>query len=377
VVGNNVLLTCAEDRQGTRRSLICFDRADGKVAWTRTVTYDQAEPTHETNPYCAPTPASDGDRVVAWHGSAGLYCYDLAGKELWKTDLGPFRHIWGYGASPVLHGDRVYLNCGAGARSFVACLHKQTGKLLWQTDEPGGKDDGAPNWLGSWSTPLVASVDGNDQLLVFQSGKVHAYDPATGRILWTHTGAGPLAYSDVMTTTVEGTGPIAIALAGYGGAAIAFKLPTRADLAARPRPDNDQLAVAPQVHSPPRDTTLTHRLWQSTAKPPQRIGTGILRDRYLYLPNETGIECLDALTGKQLWFHREPRQTFWASLVATPDRIYATSQQGNTYVFAPDPKEWKPLATNTLNERTNATPAPSNNELFLRTWQHLYCLEQQ
>lgn len=353
VVADRVFLTCAQDKDGTRRSLICFDRITGKEFWTKTVTLDEHESTHETNPYCAPTPACDGQRVLAWHGSAGLHCYDLAGHELWTTDLGHFRHIWGYASSPLIHNDRVFLNCGAGARSFVACLDKQSGKLLWQTDEPGGKDDGGPNWLGSWSTPLITTVNGTDQLLLFQSGKVNAYDPATGKILYTHTGAGPLAYTDVMTTTVEGTGPIALALAGYGGKAIGFKLGGK------------------------DDTTTTHRLWQSTTKPPQRIGSGILRDHYLYLPNETGIECLDALTGQQLWFHREPRQSFWASLIATPDRIYAISQQGTTYVFAPDPKAWKLLAANPLNERTNSTPAPSGNQLFLRTAQHLYCIEQQ
>ena len=353
VVADRVFLTCAQDKDGTRRSLICFDRATGKELWTKTVTLDEHEPTHEVNPYCASTPASDGQRVIGWHGSAGLHCYDLAGNELWNTDLGRFRHIWGYGSSPLIHNDRVFLNCGPGARSFVACLDKQTGKLLWQTDEPGGKDDGGPNWLGSWSTPLITTINGADQLLVFQSGKVNAYDPKTGKILYTHTGAGPLAYTDVMTTTIEGTGPVGLALAGYGGKGVGFKLGGNGD------------------------TTPTHRLWQSSVKPPQRIGSGIVRDRYLFLPNETGIECLDVLTGKQLWFHRERGQTFWASLVATPDRIYAISQQGTTYVFAPDPKEWKLLATNPLNERTNSTPAPSGNQLFLRTAQHLYCVEQQ
>jgi outer membrane protein assembly factor BamB len=353
VVGQRVFLTCAQDKQGTRRSLFCFERSDGKPVWVKTVAWDRVERTHEVNPYCASTPASDGERVVVWHGSAGAYCYDLAGTELWHIDLGQFHHIWGYAASPVIHRDRVYLNCGPGARSLVVALDKNSGKVLWQTDEPGGKDDGGPNWLGSWSTPVIATVDGQEQLLVFQSGRVVAYDPGTGKVLWYHTGAGPLAYTDVMVANVEGTGRIGLALAGYGGAAVGFKLGGSGD------------------------TTPTHRLWHSTVKPPQRIGSGILRDRCLYLPNETGIECLDVTTGKQLWFHRVRGQTFWASLVATPDRIYATSQQGTTYVFAPDPTGWKPLATNSLGERVNATPAISDRQLFVRTWEHLYCIEQR
>jgi outer membrane protein assembly factor BamB len=350
VVGERVFLTCAQDKQGTRRSVICFDRADGRVLWSKTVIYEEREPTHETNPYCASTPASDGKVVIAWHGSAGLHCYDFAGNEIWKTDLGRFRHIWGYAASPVIHGDRVYLNCGPGARSFVVCVDKLDGKIVWQTDEPGGKDDGGPNWLGSWSTPRVTTVDGQEQLLVFQSERVNAYDLATGKIVWFHTGAGPLAYTDVVAGDVEGTGAVGVALAGYGGMGVGFKLGGSGD------------------------TTATHRLWQSTAKPPQRIGTGILRGRYLYLPDEPGIECLDVVTGKQVWTHRERGQNFWASLVAAGDRIYATTQQGKTFVFAADPSEFKLLATNALGERINATPAISGEEIFVRTWQNLYCI---
>jgi outer membrane protein assembly factor BamB len=353
VVGDRVFLTCAEDRKGLWRSLYCFDRNDGKQLWVKTVAYDRAEPTHETNPYCASTPASDGQRVVVWHGSAGLYCYDLAGNEVWKADLGSFRHIWGYASSPIIHGGRVFLNAGPGARRFVAALDKNTGGILWQTEEPGGKDDGGPNWLGSWSTALIADVDGSEQLVVFQSKRVVAYDLGTGKILWSHSGAGDLAYTDVILGHVEGTGAVGLALAGYGGKVVAFK------------PGGSG------------DTTETHRLWQSTAKPPQRIGTGVLRGKHLFVPNETGIECIDATTGKQVWVHREPGQTFWASLVATPERIYATSQQGTTFVIAPDPTGWRPLATNAIKERTNATPAISDKQLFLRTWEHLYCIEQR
>ena len=82
-----------------RRRLMCFDRKDGKELWSRVVAFDKVMPTHKSNPYGGTTPAADGKRVVVWHSSAGLYCYDFAGKEIWKRDLGEFRHRWGYGPS--------------------------------------------------------------------------------------------------------------------------------------------------------------------------------------------------------------------------------------------------------------------------------------
>src|SRR5262245_39300276 len=95
VTRGRVLITCAED-QGRKRHLFCFDRRTGEQQWVRTVEYGSVEPTHRTNPYGASTPVADGERVVVWHGSAGVFCYRLDGTEVWKKELGPARHEWGY-----------------------------------------------------------------------------------------------------------------------------------------------------------------------------------------------------------------------------------------------------------------------------------------
>ena len=95
-----------------------------------------------------------------------MYCYDFDGKELWKrTDLGKWEHTFGNGASPVLYGDLVILWCGpneAKGRNYLLAVNKKTGKTVWEHDEPSG----------SWSTPLIAKVDGQDQLLLGQSRDV-------------------------------------------------------------------------------------------------------------------------------------------------------------------------------------------------------------
>ena len=87
VWGKKVFVTQATAKDN-RRALLCFDRADGKLLWDRGVTPDDKEPTHATNPQCSGSPTTDGERVVAWFGSGGLYCYDMDGKELWHRDLG-------------------------------------------------------------------------------------------------------------------------------------------------------------------------------------------------------------------------------------------------------------------------------------------------
>src|SRR5262249_53095043 len=155
--------------------------------WSRIVPYAEDDPTHGTNPYCGSSPAADGKRVVVWHGSAGLFCYDYDGRDLWSRDLGRVKHIWGYGSPPAFSAGKVYLNCGPGERTFVTCIDPADGKTLWQVDEPGGAsgEKGASEWIGSWSTPVVARVDGRDQILVSLPYHVNAYDPADGKIVWT------------------------------------------------------------------------------------------------------------------------------------------------------------------------------------------------
>jgi len=124
--------------------------------------------------------------------------------------------------------------------------------------------------------------------------------------------------------------------------------------------------------------TATNRLWRDANKIPQRIGSGVIIGPNLYQICEPGIiQCVEAATNKELWKARPEGETFWASLVAAGNKIYATSQRGNTIVFAADPKGYLMLAKNSLGERTNSTPAISNGQMFIRTSGKLWCIEEK
>lgn len=169
-----------------RRALLCFDRGTGAELWRRGVAASEAEATHRTNPYCSASPATDGERVVAWFGSAGLICWDFDGEELWRRDLGEQRHMWGYGSSPILHDDLCILNFGPGDREFLIAVDLATGETRWRVETlddaaeralSGPENDGNANDFarddaradrlrGSWSTPIVLPVDGHDELIL-------------------------------------------------------------------------------------------------------------------------------------------------------------------------------------------------------------------
>jgi len=350
VVGDRVFVTCAEEK-GAKRGLYCFARADGKLKWSKVVEFGRVEATHKTNPYCSPTPVSDGKHVVAWHGSAGLYCYDLDGKELWRrTDLGEFVHIWGYAASPVIYRDLVIQNCAPGKKAFLAAFDLASGSDRWRVDEPTDGDGGTRadgKWMGTWGTPVVTKIDGEDQLVAYQPNRVVGYRPTNGEILWTckaENRKGDLAYSSPMIA--DG---ICVAQGGFSGGGMAFTLGGRGDLSSK-------------------------TLWYKPNNP-QSIGTGVIIDGFLYIPDAGPgtIRCLEVKTGDVKWTERAG--TFWGSIVTAGDTAYATDQDGATWVFKPNPAKFELIAKNELKEHSNSTPAISDGQVFVRTFENLWCFE--
>ncbi|MBC8871736.1 MAG: PQQ-binding-like beta-propeller repeat protein [Planctomycetes bacterium] len=355
VSAGRVFVTCTEN-QGRTRSLFCFDRGTGRQLWVRTVEFDKVEKTHKTNPHGSSTPATNGQRIVVWHGSAGLYCYDLSGQELWSRDLGAFQHIWGYGTSPILLEDRVIMHCGPGPRVFLAAVDLQTGRTLWETDEPQ-KGDGSYNenkkYMGSWATPVVAHVGGKRQIICAMATRVNAYDPETGEIVWTDDGVrgprGDLAYSCPILGNDFG-----VYFAGFTGPAFGFRLGGSGNV------------------------TDTHRLWR-IERNPQNIGTGVLIGPHVYKANAGPgtLQCVVAVTGEETWQERVPDGNHWGSVIYAAGRLYATNQKGATHVFLPNPERLEIVATNELGESSNSTPAFSEGEIFIRTFEHLYCIADQ
>ena len=135
VWGNRVFVTQAVQKEN-RRTLMCFDRANGKLLWQSGVTYAENEPTQENNPYCAGTPVTDGERVFVCFGSAGVYAYGLDGKEAWHRDLGKLNHMFGNAVSTVLHGDLCILNFGPDEKARLVALNKKTGETAWEVEPP-------------------------------------------------------------------------------------------------------------------------------------------------------------------------------------------------------------------------------------------------
>ena len=122
------------------------------------------------------------------------------------------------------------------------------------------------------------------------------------------------------------------------------------------------------------DVTKTHRLWRHPPQNPQRIGSGVIVGKHVYMVNEQGLgQCFELETGKDLWKKERVTGTTWSSLVAAGDRLYLINQNGDTVILAASP-EFKELGRNKLGEMTRASIAVSDGELFIRTYKHLWCV---
>lgn len=355
VWGERVFITQAIAKED-RRTLMCFDRATGKQLWQQGPSYPDKEITHETNPQCSASPVTDGERVIASFGSAGLFCFDLEGREIWRQDLGKQTHIWGNAASPILHGDLCILNFGPGERTFLIAVDKKTGKDVWKVDEPGG-DSGEKKpgqdkaeWIGSWTTPVVIKTSGHEELIQSWPNRVAALEPKTGREIWTCAGLNALVYTSPL---FDANKDILVAMGGFNGKSLAVKAGGTGDV------------------------TTSRRLWHHP-KTKQRIGSGVIHDGHVYVHNDPGVaECFDLETGKLVWEERlrgpAAKSDSWSSMVLADRKLYSINQGGDAFVLRASPK-FEVLATNSLHETTMSSLVPADGVFFVRTYKHLWCL---
>lgn len=360
VSGGRIFITQAV---GDRRTLMCFDRTDGSLLWQQGVVSKEKEPTHATNPYCSASPVTDGTHVIVSFASDGLHCYDFTGKKLWeRADLGQQIHIWGGGASPVIHGDLCFLNFGPGEVTYLLAVNKTTGQTVWKKDEdteygkkkkepsltPATAQNNSETYIGSWTTPTVMNFAGQDQLLMSWPGRLAAYDPQAGNELWTCSGLNPLVY----TSPIFADG-LVVTMGGFSGKAMAVRAGGNGDV------------------------TESRRVWQHP-KTPQRIGSGVIASGHIYVHNDPGIaECYDLQSGELVWKERLSGQgakgTNWSSVMLAGEHCYTINQSGDCFVFKASPK-FELISVNSLDERSNSSIVPSDGELFIRTYDALWCI---
>ena len=339
MVDDQIWLTTAMDDGRSLRAL-CLNRDTGRVVHNVEV-FQLTDPgaVHQKNSHASPTPILEGDRVYLHFGSHGTACITRSGQIVWKTQELKYYHRHGPGGSPVVYGDLLIVSCDGYDIQFVVALDKHTGKIRWKSPRKGYQ---------AYTTPLTIQVNGKDQLISPGAHRAVAYEPLTGKEIWSvRYGDG---YSNV-PRPVFGHGLVFIC-SGFEQAEL--------------------LAVRPDGQG---DVTDSHVAWKLKRAVPL-TPSPLLVGEELYLVSDNGIaSCLDAKTGKTHWQQRLGGNHS-ASPIFAEGRIYFLNEEGESVVIEPG-KEFKKLATNRLDGQTLASMAVSGKAIFIRSSDHLYRLQQQ
>ncbi len=299
---------------------------------------------HANNSYASPTPVAGGKLLFCHFGSLGTCALELAsGKVVWHE-----RHIideiTGGGGSPVLWKDLLIFACDGADEQFVVALDQATGEVAWKTPRPPIEASDA-KLRRAFSTPLVVSHAGREQLLLPGAQWACSYDPASGKELWrVNIGQGHA----LVPRPVYQDG-IAYICTGF---------------------------IKPQLWAirvdGSGDVTDTHVVWTHDKQVPE-ISSPLVAGGEIYFVSALGVAtCLDAKSGELLWQDRLGGN-FAASPLLADGKLYFTSQDGTTTVVKPG-RKYEELAKNQLFGQTMASPAVCEGGLLIRTSSHLYCV---
>ncbi len=327
--------------------VLALDRDSGTILWRRVVREAiPLEGGHKSASLASASPVTDGQRVYAHFGSHGVYCLDFEGKLLWQKDFGPMhtKHGHGEGSSPALYGDALIINWDHEEQSALIVLDKTTGKLLWRRE----RDE-----VTSWSTPIVVSHDGIEQVIVCGTDRVRGYDLATGKTIWECGGMS----ANIVATPVVGGGMLYVGSSYEKRALLAIRLEgAEADI-----------------------TNTSNVVWSRTRGTPY-VPSLLLLDGGLYFlaHYQNILTRVDAMTGQESPgpMRLGALSSIYASPVAAAGNVYVTDLEGTTMVISGGEIP-RAVSVNPLGENVNASLAIAGNRIFIRGEHHLFCIAQE
>jgi outer membrane protein assembly factor BamB len=287
-------------------------------------------------------------------GTGILKAFDVNGTEKWSRDIqkdyGRFGLNWGYGSSPLLHGDALYVQVLHGMRtddpSYLLRIDTATGRTVWRIERPTPARFESPD---AYTTPALLRYGTSTEIVVTGGDVVTGHDPSTGKELWRANGLNPSndgSYRIVASPVIQG------------------------DMIYAPSRERPMLALKAGGRG---DVTKSHVVWSFNNGPD--VPTPVTDGTYIYVVNDRGIMfCLDAKTGKEIYGRQRLRPaTYSGSPVLADGKIYITNEDGLTSVIKAGPA-FEVLAENDFDDYTLSSPAVSDGQIFIRTAKFLYCI---
>ena len=340
VIWNDKLFITTAIQETQEKILLCYDNRSGKLLWQKTVLKSPFEGKHDNNSYASGTPATDGTKIyVSFLDGKVVFvaAFDFSGKLVWEQRPGTFSSPHGYSCSPVLFEDKVIINGDSQGDSFVAALSKADGHVVWKVlhERPAH----------SFSTPIFRNMSGKMQLIFCGNKEIASYNPSDGTKYWFVSGPS----EDFCSSPVycEKTGLVLVSSAW---------------------PQRILVAIKPDGHG---DVTKSHVSWQ-LREGAYYVPSPVIKDNFLFTTMTTGkVHCIDVATGKIIWIEDLGMQ--YSSPVIADGLIYMPNDEGIITIIKPGLK-FGYISKNSIGEKMFASPAISNGKIYLRGFQHLFCI---
>ena len=349
VWGDRIFLNVAENG---RLFLWAVERNTGVPVWKQHL--GDGDQRQRKQNMSTPSPVTDGERVWVMTGTGVLKAFDFGGKEIWVRDIqkdhGRFGLQWGYGSSPMLYEDSLYVQVLHGMRtddpSYVMRISKANGRTIWRVERPTTARYESPD---AYTTPALLRYNGSTEVVITGGDAVTGHDVNTGRELWR---------AEALNPTKDGANRIVASPVVHG------------DIIIAPSRERPMLAMRPGGRG---DVASSHVMWSFNNGPD--VPTPVTDGTYVYIVNDRGIMwCLDAKTGREVYGKMRLRpSTYSGSFVLADGKLYVTNEDGLTSVVRAGPK-FEVLAENDFDDYTLSSPAISDGQIFIRNTAELWAI---
>ncbi|MBT3302873.1 MAG: PQQ-like beta-propeller repeat protein, partial [Bacteroidetes bacterium] len=336
-----------EDESEHEWQVICLNKNTGELIWKQTAyTGIPKQKRHSKSSHANSTIATDGNFIVAFFGSEGLYCFDMEGNLKWTKDFGTLKSVffaaesaeWEFASSPIIHEGVVIIQCDVLDNSFIATYNAASGKEIWKKkrkEYPG------------WCTPNIYENDGKTIIAVNGFKHRGGYDFETGKEIWNMSGGGDI---QIPTPIIKDDLIYFNSAHGKSSPILAVKTSAIGDITL----EKEQ-------------TTNDYIAW-SIARGGAYMQTMLIYGDYLYNFRWNGnIQCLDAKTGQEIYKEKLGKaESFTASPVASDGKIYIPNDNGKVYVIKAG-ETFEVISKNYLRDLCLVTPSITKGIIYFRT----------
>ena len=329
-------------RMGMQRAVVCLDFATGEILWHTRAFTGPAERKHRDSSYATPTPATNGQHVVA-HFGIGTACLDFDGQVLWKVADPQYAKQTRYGAaaSVLTWGNKAIVlqesEEKTRRRTWLAAFDIVSGDLLWKVQ---------PAYLRwAYTTGLLHDDGAGARLIIASYRKIFCFELDSGRLLWEHD----IPMEQIVASLAQEGSTFCVGGGTWGpNGLIAFRL-----------------------HGPTAESPV-EELWQASEETPG-CASPVIHRGIVFTVTDTGImRAYDAASGELHW-RKRLKGRYLASLVAGDGKVYACNTNGLTTVVAAEPS-LRILSQNRLEGDCRASLAVADSHFLVRTSDFLYCI---